>query len=89
MLVLVCYDIVSDHRRRRVAKTMEALGRRVQYSVFTSNRPAEQIAQELSRFIDPEEDNVRIHLICGKCEPKSILLGAAARTHNPDGFRII
>lgn len=32
--ILVCYDIVDDQRRVRLAKTLESYGDRVQYSVF-------------------------------------------------------
>lgn len=31
---LVCYDIVHPKRLRKVAKTMESFGTRIQYSVF-------------------------------------------------------
>jgi CRISPR-associated protein Cas2 len=34
MFYLVCYDIVSDRRRNKVAKLLEAYGLRVQKSVF-------------------------------------------------------
>jgi CRISPR-associated protein Cas2 len=31
---LIAYDIVSDHRRNRIAHTLESYGDRIQYSVF-------------------------------------------------------
>ena len=34
MFYLVCYDIVSDRRRNKVSKLLEAYGLRVQKSVF-------------------------------------------------------
>ena len=33
-MILVAYDIPDDWRRTRVAKTLERLGKRVQFSVF-------------------------------------------------------
>lgn len=41
---LLAYDIVSDMRRVRVAKTLEAFGDRIQYSVFIiDTKPARMI----------------------------------------------
>lgn len=41
---LVAYDVVDNHRRTRVAKTLESYGDRVQYSVFVVDvRPARML----------------------------------------------
>jgi CRISPR-associated protein Cas2 len=43
--VLVTYDIADDRRRTRVAKTMEAHGDRVQYSVFMCQLDRAELAR--------------------------------------------
>jgi CRISPR-associated protein Cas2 len=89
-VILVCYDIPDDRRRKKVAKALAGLGRRVQYSVFLVHRagPAD-IASALSPLLRLAEDDVRIHPLCGTCEPKAVLLGRAREVNLPEGFRIL
>lgn len=89
-MILVCYDIPDDRRRKKVAKALAGLGRRVQYSVFLVHRAgAAEIASTLSPLLRLSEDDVRIHPLCGACEPKTVLLGRAREATLPDGFRIL
>ena len=89
-MILVCYDIPDDRRRKKVAKALAGLGRRVQYSVFLVHRAGSaEIAATLSPLLRPAEDDVRIHPLCGTCEPKAVLLGRAREAALPEGFRIL
>ena len=69
MKVLVCYDVSTEtpqgrRRLRRVAKACEAVGQRVQKSVFecTVNRMQyEELERKLSKEINAEEDCLRLY----------------------------
>lgn len=64
MFWVVCYDIVSDKRRREVVKIMESYGQRAQYSVFEcdiTDRQQMTLQGKLSEVIDDEEDDVRFY----------------------------
>lgn len=61
---LIAYDIPDDHRRTRIAKTLETYGDRIQYSVFIADlRPAKllRLRDLLNSIIDDHADSV---LIC-------------------------
>ena len=69
MLILVVYDIetVSESgkgRLRRVAKACEAVGQRIQNSVFECIFDASQFRgfqEKMKRLIDPRVDSVRYY----------------------------
>lgn len=76
--LLVSYDIPDDKRRRKVARALVRIGRRVQFSVFVVHRgTALEVERVLSPLIDPSADNVRIHPLCASCEARSLLMGRA------------
>ena len=54
--VLIIYDIVDNRKRVKLAKLLSGYGKRVQKSAF----------EEIPRYIDKTEDNVRIYKITGK-----------------------
>lgn len=75
---LIAYDIPDDHRRTRIAKTLETYGDRIQYSVFIADlRPAKllRLRTDLDNIIDAHADSV---LICD--------LGTPAHPANLDHF---
>lgn len=83
MFVVVSYDIVDNKRRRKVMKTLEGHGERVQYSVFECQLEARQIARlrrRLMKLIKAEEDDVRFYLLCEQCVPRAVMLGKAEMT---------
>ena len=58
---LVSYDISSPRRLRRVAKTCEAFGSRIQFSVFEcplDSKKLQQLRAALDAIIHHEEDQV-------------------------------
>ncbi|NET73704.1 MAG: CRISPR-associated endonuclease Cas2 [Sphaerospermopsis sp. SIO1G2] len=68
MRVIVSYDITNDKRRRKVCKTLEGYGYRVQYSVFECDLNRKQI-KELKDRLRPyvrgrEMDSVRFYPFC-------------------------
>ncbi len=69
MLILVCYDVSTEtlqgrRRLRRVAKACEAVGQRVQKSVFecrVNRMEYEEFERTLLEEIDPLEDCLRLY----------------------------
>ncbi|QDX80287.1 CRISPR-associated endonuclease Cas2 [Denitratisoma sp. DHT3] len=78
MLVIVCYDVNTETREgrrrlRRVAKACEAVGQRVQKSVFECQvdlAKLEALERKLLAEIDPEQDNLRLYRLASSrgCE---------------------
>ena len=71
MLIIVTYDVSTEsaagrRRLRRVAKACEAMGQRVQKSVFecqVNEMQFEQLERTLLKEIDETEDNLRFYRI--------------------------
>lgn len=64
MFYLVCYDIVSDTRRNKVSKLLEAYGFRVQKSVFEcilDEKQYETLSKYLIRLVNKREDQIRFY----------------------------
>ncbi len=84
MLVLVTYDVVTKtaigkKRLRKVAKTCENYGLRVQNSVFECVVDATQFKQlqlALQGIIDKEEDSLRFYQLGNNYKSKVIHVGA-------------
>ena len=62
--VLIIYDIVDNRKRVKLAKLLSGYGRRVQ-AMLTTQR-YNKLIEEIPRYIDKTEDNVRIYKITGK-----------------------
>lgn len=71
MFYLVCFDIVDDRARQRVAKALKAYGQRVQKSVFECPRLTEEkylkMKNQLEDLIDQSEDSIRYYPLCKGC----------------------
>lgn len=69
MLVIVCYDVATESREgrrrlRKVAKVCEAIGQRVQKSVFecqVDSRQFEELERQLLAIINADEDCLRFY----------------------------
>lgn len=75
---LICYDIVDDRRRTRVAALLEAYGVRVQKSVFEAvlTPPQfERLERRLKKTIDSERDRLRFYPLSAKCRDRVVVLG--------------
>ncbi len=80
---VVCYDITSDQRRRRVAECLDAYGDRVQDSVFelvVDRVLFDKCLSELSALIDSTEDNVLACRLCASCEKEQVYMGVSEKT---------
>lgn len=58
-LYVFCYDVAHDKRRYRLARALEALGTRVQESVFEcwlEQGEAAQAGKDLLKLLDRQED---------------------------------
>jgi len=78
MYWIISYDIADDSNRRRVAKRLETMGTRVQYSVFEVELETQSrlhLMQELLECIDPELDSLRWYPQCHGCQEKSRKIG--------------
>ncbi|AFZ61064.1 CRISPR-associated endonuclease Cas2 [Anabaena cylindrica FACHB-243] len=78
MFYLVCYDIVSDTRRNKVAKLLEAYGLRVQKSVFECVLDENQytsLSKYLTRLVNKGEDQVRFYPMSAHTRCKIAVVG--------------
>lgn len=72
---VVAYDVSDDGRRRRVVKLLEALGTRVNFSVFECMlipRQFTQLQTAMLQAISPKEDSVIYYPICLDCYSKIV-----------------
>ncbi|MEJ1379670.1 MAG: CRISPR-associated endonuclease Cas2 [Candidatus Sedimenticola sp. (ex Thyasira tokunagai)] len=96
MLVLVTYDVRTEspggqRRLRRVAKTCQDYGQRVQYSVFECLvDPSQWVAmkQELLDEIDQEQDSLRFYFLGANWKHRVEHIGAKP-SYDPEGSLII
>ena len=78
MFYLVCYDIVSDRRRNKVAKLLESYGLRVQKSVFECILDEQQyktLSKYLKRLVNKREDQVRFYPMSAHTRCKVAVVG--------------
>jgi CRISPR-associated protein Cas2 len=65
MLWLVCYDVSNDKRRQKLAKKMEQVCQRVQYSVFECPLAEKDLENCVKRqwlpILDLAEDSLRAY----------------------------
>ena len=79
---LICYDITDPKRLARMARYLEQIAVRVQYSVFLyrgDRAEVERLADKLDTWIDPEVDDVRIYRV----KVPGIRLGCAVALDDP------
>jgi len=78
MIYLICYDIVDDGRRRKIADLLDRSGLRVQQSVFEcvlDEKEYEILFQRMMKLINKKEDQVRFYPISEPCRKKMTILG--------------
>ena len=76
--LVICYDIVDDAERARLAKFLKGYGERVQKSVFEGDVTDFRISGHrngIKKIIDEEDDSVRIYHLCRRCEPATEIIG--------------
>lgn len=75
---LVCYDVVSDRRRHKVAHLLEGYGMRVQKSVFECVLTPPQfdmVSRKLQRYLKPEEDQIRFYPMSARTRRQVAIVG--------------
>ncbi len=68
LYVLVIYDIVNNRRRQKFFKYLNGYGWRVQDSCFEAvlnDRLYRKMVKEVRKYIDQNEDSIRIYKING------------------------
>ncbi len=88
---VIVYDIKDDRRRAKVAKLLEQIGDRVQYSVFEAWLARDELLSLLRRLekrMDPSQDSIRVYALCSACQTKVRKMGVAV-TPDPPGVRIV
>lgn len=80
--VVVAYDISDDRRRSHVAKILEKVGVRINFSVFEcllTDAQYEKLRKDIGNKIKPKEDSVVYYPICLDCYAKIV--------YQPDSHR--
>ncbi|MFP4124590.1 MAG: CRISPR-associated endonuclease Cas2 [Coleofasciculus sp.] len=75
---LVCYDIVKDSRRTKVANMLEGYGMRVQKSVFEcvlNDQQYESLQKKLLKHLNKKEDQLRFYPLGVRYRKKVVVLG--------------
>ncbi len=78
MRYLICYDICHPKRLKKVAKCLEQMGIRVQYSFFNAeldDEMLEKLIKLLMNIMEPTEDKLYVYPICSGCRKKVIIDG--------------
>lgn len=92
-MYLISYDISNDKRRRKIAKTIENYGKRVQYSVFEcdleKDRMKELYAILAENMKEDPDGSIRIYNICENCLKKVSIIGQVEETFEDEGVIII
>jgi CRISPR-associated protein Cas2 len=92
MFYLVCFDIVDDATRQKVAKVLKGYGIRVQKSVFECPELTEKqflkLKEKMESLIDATEDSVRYYRQCGACLSRCEISGTGTLPEQKE-FRVI
>ena len=83
---VIAYDISDDHRRARVAATLQAYGDRIQRSVFICSLEAGILAEVRARvaaIINPDTDSIYLFRQCAACWETVGIHGQASATGEP------
>lgn len=86
---LLTYDIADPKRLAKVAKAMEAVGERVQDSVFEAylnEAELEKLLKKIKKTINETEDSLRIYSLCAACRGKVRCIGQGQVTPPPSAM---
>jgi len=79
MLYLICYDVASPRRRRKLADLLLDYGTRVQKSAYECDFKTEaRLWDVLARarlHINPKTDTLRAYRVCAACRAESQAVG--------------
>ncbi len=83
--------MADDRRRAKLAKEMEAVGARVQGSVFEAYLTHKELAEVVRRtqkILDGKEDSLRVYMLCAECRKKIRIYGRG-KTSEPPGAVVL
>ncbi len=86
---LLAYDIADPKRLSKVAKAMQAMGERVQDSVFEAylnDAELEKLLKKTQSLIKESEDSLRIYTLCQSCRGKARCVGQGRLTPPPQAM---
>lgn len=89
---LVCYDIVKDSRRNKVAHLLEGYGLRVQKSVFEvvlDEQQYEKLQKMLLKYLNQREDQLRFYPLSVRNRSKVLVLGVQPKFAVDDAAFIV
>lgn len=80
---MISYDISNDYLRKKVAKTLEGYGVRIQYSVFECQLSVgryQELYQKLIQLtLGMEQGSIRVYFICENCHKRTVTIGQPMR----------
>lgn len=88
---LLTYDIADPKRLVKVARAMEAIGERVQDSVFEaylSPTELEKVLKKVERLMKLEQDSLRVYALCAACRERVRTVGVGKVTA-PPGLMVV
>jgi CRISPR-associated protein Cas2 len=83
---LLTYDIADPKRLAKIARAMEAVGQRVQDSVFEAwfaETELEKTLKKAKKIMNEKEDSLRIYSLCSPCRDKVRCLGQGKVSAEP------
>jgi len=89
MFIVVSYDIVDNRSRDKVSKTLLDYGTRVQRSVFeciVDQRRLDEMIARVSKFLNQQDDTLRVYNICEGCLKKIKVFGKGHLTQDEDVY---
>ncbi len=93
MLYVISYDITDDKRRTKVARILEGVGQRVQYSVFECDLTPSQygkVQHKINKALRPDDgDNVRIYRLCAACIKTIEIIGSGPAVETSPDIYVI
>ncbi|MGR9400215.1 CRISPR-associated endonuclease Cas2 [Rhizobium leguminosarum] len=81
-LRVLCYDISSDTKRRRIAKILEDRASRVQFSVFEArlnDKALKKLVTQIDALLD-NGDTLRVYTIHATGEKQCTVYGSACQS---------
>lgn len=84
---LITYDIPDNGRRLKMANQLLNHGKRVQLSVFEvwlAKTDKQPLFERLNEILDPEEDSLRIYLLCSDCQKQAQAYGLGEALRPPE-----
>ena len=89
MEYLAVYDIADPRRLRRIARTMQEFGIRVQKSVFECHLTGSQfkkLQQKAISLMDLNEDGVRLYPLFADSRTKQTIIGQGTPAEFPTAY---